>query len=573
MIRRSKSTFFAIGVIAAEALVADAARAEDPCTGPVAAATTEGTADDVFARGRAELDAKRLPEAASILRAAALDHADDAVATKAALLSLEAMSRIAAGTNLCLPTMATDTDKYLATLCATPRPGIDRAEDCRSLRAIARSALRLDGETTLMKAQKEKGETRRRLARRAADVFMQAWGTEAEACKQHRTSECTDGDELLYDASVSLAMAEDAGQAHAVRAILFDPAYGLDKTPIARRAMFEHAVQLSVLTEFDRAASFFERYANESPDAEHAAAALEDAMILRVGLGQHALALASFEKLQKLFGKKLGDRLERITLQLAKDLVEGERWADAEKLLRGLGRAKSPLVRFHAQSLLAETLLARKKGAEAEKLFESLAHARPGDLVEVSTGTQTGDVMARYDFAELAVAVGRARLHLADEARDAALGLEVKKGQSDSLKKKLEAIERAETAYRSVLDLEPFPPPAEVVSAARRIARMHAQVWGQAYLALGKDAAEPLERRALAAHSTCADMAVKYEVATPEARACFEWLERHDPAHHPPLREIFAHARFQEAFDSHPTPLARDGLPVVETRAGDETTP
>ncbi|MBL8740642.1 MAG: hypothetical protein JNK04_06105, partial [Myxococcales bacterium] len=165
------------------------------------------------------------------------------------------------------------------------------------------------------------------------------------------------------------------------------------------------------------------------------------------------------------------------------------------------------------------------------------------------------------------MAMGDAKLWLADQARDAAMKLVIRKADADSLQKKRAAVAEAEKLYGEIPALQPVPPPTSTVEAAARVARMRGQLWAQAHLALGAEAAEPMLADAQMAYRMCVSLGAKFQVVTPGSRACAAWLTRHFPSESPRLGEIMPSPKWSGLRFGPPVPLDRDGEPpAVKSR-------
>jgi tetratricopeptide (TPR) repeat protein len=533
------------------------ARAEGSCLAALSDASTTGTAADVFARGRAAYEGKRFGEAASLFRAVALAHPDDDLASRAASLSLDALNQAGPpGSTACLGQMVEDARRYVETICGA-KPIAAREADCDTFGRIVAVDARLEAEALFTSATKEKGRAARRLASRAGDRFVSAYRGRAVAC-QKKLPSCDRAEELLYDAAAAYRLAGDAGQAIAVLELLVDPANGLSETTLAKKAVLDEAQGLLALGEVARALPLFERFVRESPKASEAADAATNAFVIHLATGDFDGAEKDADFLTKTFGAKDRALVERTRLALLEALVEHEAWRDVLSLAKAF-ESGEPITRVRARGAVAMALEATGKARDADVAFEALAHVSPGDFLE--PGGAGASQPALRDVAKVAILVGRAHLHAARKKQREAMALHLDKRDASTLGAKRKAIEEAERAYREILSIAPVPPPRETVAAASEVARMRGQLWGEAYVKLGPEAAAPLEREALGAYEMCQALAVKLEVPGPAATSCIRWLERHDPAHHPPLTEIAPRPTLDAAGLPPPSPLDRDGEP------------
>ena len=89
------------------------------------------------------------------------------------------------------------------------------------------------------------------------------------------------------DASCWVAIAK----AISARTILINPDFNLNNTELAKKAVYEIGGNYQAIAVYDQAANWYERFARENPKMDKAPEALQDAVVLRLGLGQEDQAI------------------------------------------------------------------------------------------------------------------------------------------------------------------------------------------------------------------------------------------------------------------------------------------
>jgi tetratricopeptide (TPR) repeat protein len=348
---------------------------------------------------------------------------------------------------------------------------------------------------------------------------------------------------------------------------------------LLRRARARQAVG-----EYEEAAGGYEAFVRLQPQASEAPEALQDAIVLRLALGQADAAAQDADLYVKSYGAKKSVQAAMVTFAVAQNAVHREDWAPAKKQLgawlTAFGRSGPLDVRIRVHAALGRALveLGEPKKAEAE-YAEARALWQPPAAAVRTIEAEGGD--ARRVGAAL-IAVGEAQFFLAEQKRHAvdAIRYPELKGKADKdavrehlrtkvvdwVQKKKAAVEEAEREYLHVVELEPAPPPRWVIAAGSRVGQMwarftaelraaplptawkgHGAVPGAGltyedlrrfYYAALDEASEPMRQRAKAAFSSCVSYSVKFEYADDDSRRCVEWLTKYDPAHFPRIDEL-----------------------------------
>jgi hypothetical protein len=356
--------------------------------------------------------------------------------------------------------------------------------------------------------------------------------------------------------------------------------------PTNTRTLLERGRERARLAVFDEAASAFEGFARASPAEEGAPDALEEAIVLRLGLGQVDEATRDAELYEKQYGRARAASAARLWIAIADHLAGHGDDRTAKKLLASkmalVDRAAPLDERLRAHALLGRILLGAgdRKAAESEYTAVRGLWKDPGASVKKIQDETGGD---DRKIVKALTAVGEALFFFAEQKRkdvekirfpeykgsgsreDVLKHVGTKVG--DWVKKKRPAIEETEKEYLKILDLQPFPPPRWVIAAGSRVGQMwgkfvaefraapipkewkghglvpggsgdtYAEIRSYYYGALD-EASEPLKQRAKAAYSTCLSLSAKYQYADPYSRACLQWLARSYPHQYLPIDEF-----------------------------------
>jgi tetratricopeptide (TPR) repeat protein len=306
----------------------------------------------------------------------------------------------------------------------------------------------------------------------------------------------------------------------------------------AQKATPEQGDALGALGEYACAADQYERFAQASPRSDRATQALSIALHLRLGLGDSTSATKDFDelasRLQGAPGLNLADRV----LDVARALSDDARWPEVERFLgvrRSLAARGSSSEQTQFQQMMARSLAKQGKSASADAAYLRLTKVSPSAFpVQMVLDLDDNPGPRPHDPAYGAVA--EARLHFADQARDRALKLTIRKGNAASLRAKRAAVASVERAYSEVFYSSGWP--IASVAAAGRLARVRSQLWAQIYLAMGPEEAASEEKLARKANQDCVELSSEVRIADAGTRACVAWLDRHRLEPFPALREL-----------------------------------
>lgn len=357
------------------------------------------------------------------------------------------------------------------------------------------------------------------------------------------------------------------------------PAAGAPPDPAA---ILAEGRRSQAIAEYETAADRYEAFARLSPAASEAPEALQDATVLRLGLGQADAAIRDAEIFVRTYGAKQPEQTARVSLAIAAHMVDHEDYEAAKKQLGAWLKTygpRAPLdtrVRAHAWlgRAFAKTGDTKKAATEYEKVR----------ALWKDPATAVHEVMAGGDrrLGAALTAVGEALFFAAEQRRKEADAIRFPAyhgpDDKDAIMKhintkvvawvqlKRAAIEAAEKEYTKVPELQPFPPPRWVIASASEVGTMWAtfvaefraspvpKEWRRHGLIPGTNltyeelrasyygqidsAAEPLRQRAKGAFKVCADDSVKFQYADAYSARCWTWLSKSYRAEYPPVDEL-----------------------------------
>ena len=336
---------------------------------------------------------------------------------------------------------------------------------------------------------------------------------------------------------------------------------------------YHHGIAMRAIGEFDQAASAFERFATESPQAAEAPTALSDAIVLRFGLNDDVHARDDAERFRRTYGATQPDMAAKISYAIAAYESERGDWLAVERDLTAqmasIDRGPTYL-RMSAHALLGKTF-ARHAGdaraaAEYTRVRELGASLKPGP--------SEADLRP---YAKGLLALGEATIFDADAHRAAATWthLAAYSGRADAsqvdawIAAKVTPWVQARSAtiaglaheYEKVLAIGEYPPPSAVVDAASRVAMMWAgavdelalllpsprwdAVARKRFLEAMAKAAAPLAAKAKPAVLACVTFSVKFQWTDDASAACGAWLTKTYRSESPPLDELLLPRTFR----------------------------
>ncbi len=556
-----------------------------------------------YARARTYFEAHQWEEAAAGFRDIALNHSDTDAGIYAAQLYLETLNVM--GSNIeprkpaCIDEMADSLPKIVAAYCDGAKASRN-ADQCATLGKIQCDIQRLKAENTVKTAQ-QGGPGALRLYEQGAELYLALWRRYGEGVITGGAApQCDRMEEIVFNAAEAYQSAHLVLKSIAVRLILLDPKYKMEKTELAKKSTYKIGGNYQAIAAYDSAAEWYERYAKAFPDGEKADQALSDAVVLRLGLGQEKEAIEDADYFTKKFSAKYPTQAAQVAFAIGAHYGEREDWNTATRRLQGsmglIDRSGSIDVKAQAHALLGRAYLRTKKeaGAAAEyKRVQNIWSDPKGSADKIVKDDPDGGPRR---LGRTLTAVGEAYFFFAEREKRKvdAIAFPKYEGPADRasvlkhvqvkvknwLQKKRPAIEAAEKEYLKVVKLEPEPPPRWVIASGSRVGGM----WGEFVrefraapipLAIKRDdelrtiyynaldeASEPQKQRAKAAYETCLKYSVTYQYFDDFSRACEVWLSKTYKAEYHQVDEFRAVPnRVNSGLSDRPYPLLLDGSP------------
>jgi tetratricopeptide (TPR) repeat protein len=362
--------------------------------------------------------------------------------------------------------------------------------------------------------------------------------------------------------------------------------------PTAGAAAFDLASKYRDLAVFDQAAERYESAARTYFTSARAPEALEDAVVLRMALGQGDKAADDVSLFAKHHGANKAADLAKLALALGLfhekegDSAQAKKWFGA--WMARIDRAGTLATRVSAHAALgrAASNLGDAKSAEKEYAVVRALWKDPDVAVKEILALGGTEPEQQRTLARALNAVGEALFFVAEQKRslaDAARYPEFKGNPSmarltDHVKTKLTGwmrtkqplIEEAERAYLAVLSIAPAPPPRWVIASGFQVGMLWAQYdsdlhalpianeWKSNALVPGTTITfaelrrayedrvgvnDSMKRRAKAAFQTCANYSVKFQHVDAYSEGCRRWLEKNYPKEFVGVDEIIPKLR------------------------------
>ena len=273
----------------------------------------------------------------------------------------------AQGATACFDDMAGDVPAFVGLYC---KDGKDRAhpDACVILGRVERDILRLRAEERVRDANRGGGDATAGYEAGAA-LFLDIWTRYLLGPCDAGSATCERAEEVLYNAARAYQAAHNVEKAIEVRRILINPRYHLDRTELAIRAVYEIGATYQALAMYDEAATWYERFAQSNPKREKAPEALQDAVVLRLALGQDEAAVRDGDLYVKNYGSSKPAQAATVVFAIGAHHVEKEDWGEARKRLAGalgvIDRSAPLDVRIQAHALLGRAVAKLGSAADA----------------------------------------------------------------------------------------------------------------------------------------------------------------------------------------------------------------
>jgi TolA-binding protein len=531
-----------------------------------------------YARARTYFEAQHWEEAALGFRDVAINHADKDAAIYASQLYLESLNIL--GSSLepahpsCYDDMAADVPKFIESFC---QKGKEKdAEQCGTLIRIQRDIERLRAEK-LVEAAGKGGADAPRQFEKAANQYMDMWRKYSEDACKNKQPACERAEEILYNAAKAFQAARLIAKAISARKYLIDPQYNLNNTELAKKAVYEIGGNYQAIAVYEEAANWYERFARESPKMDKAPEALQDAVVLRLGLGQEDQAIKDADLFNKNYGSQKPAQTAQIAFAIGSHYAEKEDWDNARKRLSAsmgqIDRNAGLDIQIQAHALMGRVYTKINNASQAQSEYSKVrglwsnpdaqlkkldaAYPDENDRIRRLGKTLTAVGEALFFFAEVKKKeVDKVKFPEYKGSGDKADVLKhVNTKVADWVKKKRTAIEDADKEYQKVRNLQPVPPPRWVIAAGSRVGQMWGKfvaefraapipaewkkngphplipdlnwedIRGNYYAALD-EASEPQKQQAKGAFKECLDLSVRFQYFDEFSRACEVWLSK-----------------------------------------------
>lgn len=565
-----------------------------------------------YARARVYFESQHWEEAALGFRDVAINHADKDAAIYASQLYLESLNIM--GSSLepahpsCYDDMAADVPKFIESFC---QKGKEKdAEQCGTLIRIQRDIERLRAEK-LVEAAGKGGADAPKQFEKAANAYMDMWRKYSEEACKNKQPACERAEEILYNAARAFQAARLIAKAISARKILIDPQYNLNNTEPAKKAVYEIGGNYQAIAVYEEAANWYERFARENPKMEKAPESLQDAVVLRLGLGQEDQAIKDADLFNKNYGSQKPAQTAAIAFAIGAHYVEKEDWDNARKRLSSalsqIDRNAALDVQIQAHALMGRVYTKINNASQAQSEYNKVRAlwANPDAQLKKLEAAYPDENDRLRRLGKALTAVGESLFFFAEvkkkdvdkvkfpeykgsgERADVLKHIQTK--VQDWVKKKRTAIEEADKEYQKIVTLQPTPPPRWVIAAGSRVGQMWSRFvaefraapipkeWNQKgphplipdltwedikfnYYASLDEASEPQKQSAKAAFKTCLDLSVKYQYFDEFSRACEVWLAKNYGAEYHLIDEFRgAPNRVAAGLTDKPLPLNLDG--------------
>jgi len=564
-----------------------------------------------YARARTYFEAQHWAEAAIAFRDIAINHADKDAAVYAGQLYLEALNVLGSKSEppkpACFSEMTKDVPRFIASFCSAEKYAEEK-ENCDLLTRIQCDIRRLEAEKTVELADTGNGgDQSLELYKKGGDAYIALWRDYGEGpLAKGEASQCGRMEEVLYNAARAYQAGRLLAKSIAAKRLLLTPQYGLQKTELAKKAIYEIGGNYQAIAVYDVAAGFYTRYAEETDyKGEFADRAISDAVVLNLGLGKDEEAIEAAKAFNQNFGRRKPKQAAQIAFAIAAHYAEKEDWKQvAERLgaaMRQIDSEATLDVKVQAHSLLglANQKLNKNPQAQSEYAKVVATWKDPQKAAGAINGIEDEDQNSKQRrLGKALTSVGEAMFFFAEKKReklDAIKFPEYKgRGETSDVKKHIDTKVKAwiekkrpllvetEAEYKKIVDLQPVPSPQWVIAAGARVGGMWGQfveefraapipasmkkdiLLSQAYYAALDEASEPQKLRARGAYNTCLEYSVQFQYFDEYSRSCEKWLAENYKAEFHLVDEFKGDPnRVNKVLAERPYPLQLGGEPVL----------
>ena len=528
-----------------------------------------------YARARTYFEAQHWEEAGTAFRDIALNYADKDVGIYAAQLYLESVNVLGAHSSpprpTCFDDMSADVPKFIELYCTGDKLAKNQ-EQCTNLTKIQCDIQGLKAAKLVELADKQGGTQALQIYEQAGNAYFELWRKYGEApLSQNQPPICDKMDKVVYNSARAYQAGRLIAKAIRARMTLLNPQFRMDQSALAKKATLEIGKNYQAIAVYDMASDWYEKYAKADKTAEGADQALQDATLLRLGLGQEDEAIADAKLFMKNYGAAKPAETASIAYGIGAHYADKEDWDHAKGALTGsmgILNTAAPDIQVQAHATLAKAYThAKGRAREGEGRVRQgplpLAEPAGRDRADQLRRTPSEDEGAKEKrLGKALTAVGEAYFYAADELKKVDVDTikfpeyhgpgtktdvlkHVNTKVSAWLQKKKPAIEKVAGEYKKILDLQPEPPPRWVIAAGSRVGLMwgsfvdefrgapipeawkkDAELRGVYYDSLDA-ASEPIKtQRAKPALVTCLAYSVKFEYYDEFSRSCEVWLAK-----------------------------------------------
>jgi hypothetical protein len=563
-----------------------------------------------YARARTYFEAQHWAEAAIAFRDIALNHSDKDAAVYAGQLYLEAVNVLGSKSEppkpACFEEMTKDVPKFIESFCSGEKYAAEK-ENCDLFTRIQCDIRRLAAEKTVELADTGKSDESLELYKKAGDAYIALWRDYGEGpLTKGEPSQCGRMEEVLYNAGRAYQAGRLLAKSIAAKRLLLTPQYGLQNTDLAKKAIYEIGGNYQAIAVYDVAAGYYTRYAEETDyKGEFADRAINDAVVLNLGLGRDDEAIAAAKSFNQNFGRRKPKQAAQIAFAIAAHYAEKEQWKEVAERLSGAIRqidSEATLdvkVQAHALLGLANTKLNKMPAAQSEYAKVVATWKDPAKASNVIMNIEDEDANAKQRRLGKAIsAVSEAMFFFSEKKREKLEALKFPnytgKGETADVKRHIDTkvrawiekknplINDATLEYKKIVDMQPLPSPQWVIAAGSRVGNMWGQfveefraapipaamkrdiMLSQAYYASLDEASEPWKLRAKGAFELCLGYSVQFQYFDEYSRSCEKWLAENYKSEFHLVDEFKGDPnRVNRVLAERPYPLQLGGEPVL----------
>jgi tetratricopeptide (TPR) repeat protein len=587
-----------------------------------------------YARARTYFESNRWEEAAMGFKDVADNYPNGEFGIFAANLYLESINVLTfhgpkrAG---CVDDMIAAVPKFIATFCTADKLQAN-ADTCSTLTKVQCDIQRLHAYKLVEKADATPPPPDAlQIYAQAGKEYFDLWQKYGAAMiTKNEKPQCEKLEEIVYNSAKAFQAGHLVAMAISARKELLNPQYTCQKggkptdacafdpdSDYVKDAVYQIGGNYQAIAVYDQAADYYERYAKSYKDRKNADQALNDAIVLRLGLGDEQAAIDDATTYRQNYGAKNPDKSAAIQYGVAAHYAEKSDWDHVKSALNAgtmvlidrappdiQVQAHATLARAYAKSSLLPSGRPndlRYKGEYARVV--SIWSAGGGDLgsqaiAAINKAYPTEDDATRLRRVGKSLdAVGEAIFSQAEDQKASTvdvLPMPIYQGNGQDadvldfiknkvkpwLTKKFDAIGKVDhDYYQHVTDLKPKPPPRWVIAAASRSGLMWAsfvdefraspipdslkkddELRGTYYQHLDEQSQPLKDNKAKPALVACLNKSVEVQYFDQFSRDCETWLAKNYKSEYHIVDELRgAPTLSNSGLDDRPPPLIIGG--------------